>query len=62
MITLSGFLNLLEGVRRTGKEYTALCPAHDDHSPSLSVSETEDGRILVHCHAGCDAVNVCKSI
>lgn len=28
------------------------CPAHDDHTPSLSVSE-RDGSVLVHCHAGC---------
>src|SRR5574337_497427 len=33
------------------------CPAHDDEHPSLSVDERE-GRILVHCFAGCsqDAV------
>lgn len=30
------------------------CPAHADSSPSLSVSETRDGRVLVHCFAGCD--------
>jgi putative DNA primase/helicase len=29
------------------------CPAHEDSSPSLSVSETADGRVLVKCHAGC---------
>jgi len=28
------------------------CPVHDDEHPSLSVSEV-DGRVLVHCHAGC---------
>ena len=33
------------------------CPAHDDTSPSLHVTDG-DGRVLVHCHAGCaqDAV------
>jgi putative DNA primase/helicase len=33
------------------------CPAHDDRNPSLSVSKA-NGRLLVHCHAGCtqDAV------
>jgi hypothetical protein len=29
------------------------CPAHDDDQPSLSVSEGKDGRVLLHCHAGC---------
>ncbi len=31
----------------------ASCPAHDDSNPSLSISETSEGRILWHCHAGC---------
>ena len=32
----------------------ARCPGHDDHDPSLSVSEGQDGKLLVRCHAGCD--------
>jgi hypothetical protein len=34
-------------------KHTARCPAHDDHSPSLSVREGADGRALVYCFAGC---------
>lgn len=30
------------------------CPSHDDRNPSLSVSEGNDGRVLLYCHAGCD--------
>lgn len=33
--------------------FKALCPAHDDHNPSLSVSEGENGRPIFHCFAGC---------
>jgi hypothetical protein len=45
----------LEGVRKTGPDrYIAKCPAHEDRSPSLSVRELADGRILLHCFAGCD--------
>lgn len=29
------------------------CPAHDDEHPSLSVDTGHDGRVLVHCFAGC---------
>lgn len=52
-------LNRLDGVKRTGKfTWIAKCPAHDDRSPSLSIRETTDGRLLVHCFGGCavDAV------
>jgi putative DNA primase/helicase len=38
---------------RSGAGYIALCPAHDDRKPSLSLTD-EQGRILVHCHAGCE--------
>ena len=34
------------------------CPAHEDHSPSLSISRAPDGRWLVHCHAGCSTAAV----
>lgn len=32
----------------------AACPAHDDRTPSLSISDSASGRLLLHCHAGCD--------
>src|SRR3954447_26341341 len=38
--------------RRAGNSWLARCPAHDDRNPSLSIRES-DGKILVHCHAGC---------
>lgn len=44
----------LDGVRSTGRSrWLARCPAHEDKSPSLSVQELDDGRILIHCFAGC---------
>lgn len=52
---MSILLNLLQGVKRTGKgQWLAKCPAHEDRSPSLSVRCCDDGRWLVHCFAGCD--------
>jgi len=42
------------GARRTGTgKWQARCPAHSDRSPSLSIREGADGRILLHCFAGC---------
>jgi hypothetical protein len=55
------FLVLLKGVRRNGDRYRALCPAHDDHNPSLSVREAS-GKILVKCFSGCTAEDVCKAL
>ena len=38
----------------TAGGFVAPCPAHNDSNPSLSISDGKDGKILVHCHAGCD--------
>lgn len=49
----------LDRVRETGPgRWLARCPAHDDRTPSLSVRETSDGTLLLHCWAGCPAVEV----
>ena len=48
--------------RPAGSGWTAKCPAHDDNTPSLSVSQGDDGRALAHCHAGCDTKNVCRAL
>lgn len=44
--------------KRSGKGWSARCPAHEDRAPSLSVTEGGDGRAVLHCHARCsfDAV------
>jgi hypothetical protein len=48
--------------RRTGRDrWIAHCPAHDDRSPSLSIATGRDGRILVHCHAGCSTEAVLEA-
>jgi hypothetical protein len=46
------------GGRRNGKQWLARCPGHDDRTPSLSIGYGFDGRILVHCHAGCSQDDV----
>ncbi|MCD7770404.1 MAG: AAA family ATPase [Oscillospiraceae bacterium] len=48
------FLSHLDGVRGSGGQYTARCPAHQDAHNSLSVGFGADGRLLIKCHAGCD--------
>ncbi len=57
------FLKLLRGVTHSwGTQYSALCPAHGDNSPSLSVSEGDDGRILVYCHCGCTLEEIVEAM
>jgi len=46
---------------RSGAGYVARCPAHDDKNPSLSLKD-EDGKILVHCHAGCEQGAVVEAL
>jgi putative DNA primase/helicase len=42
--------------------YQAICPAHEDKSPSLNAKLSPTGYILVKCYAGCTAESVCASI
>jgi hypothetical protein len=39
--------------RPTGRGWMARCPAHRDRTPSLSIREADDGRLLLKCFAGC---------
>lgn len=52
----------LNKVKKTGLgQYIAICPAHDDKSPSLAITE-KDGKCLLHCFAGCTPLDVLDSI
>jgi type IV pilus biogenesis protein CpaD/CtpE len=47
-------LSKLDGVKRTGPgRWLAKCPAHEDRRASLAIRESDDGRTLAHCFAGC---------
>jgi hypothetical protein len=48
--------------QRGANQWLSKCPAHDDRNPSLSVSEGSDGRVLLHCHAGCTTEAIVRSI
>jgi putative DNA primase/helicase len=49
-------------VRRCGGGWQAPCPAHDDRAPSLSIGTGDDGRVLLHCHAGCTIEEVVDAL
>lgn len=55
-------LGRLAGVRRSGSGWSARCPAHDDRKPSLSISEGDDGRVLIKCFAGCSVEAIVSAV
>jgi hypothetical protein len=50
-------LDRLNNVKPNNGYFSALCPAHDDREPSLSVSEGDDGRVVA---AGYDRLKELK--
>lgn len=48
--------------RVSGGQTMAQCPAHDDRNPSLSVRESSDGTLLVHCFADCATADVVEAL
>jgi hypothetical protein len=52
-MSIETILPLLNGVKNTGPgRWLAKCPIHDDHSPSLALTLTDSGKVLIHCF-GC---------
>jgi hypothetical protein len=63
MSTADALLDRLDGVvSRGASQWSARCPAHEDRDPSLSVRETEDGWVLLHCFAGCETGDVLAAV
>ena len=62
MVGIEDFLGRLQGVRRVGEgRWLSLCPGHADTKPSLSVAVVS-GRVLLHCHAGCEPDRVLNAL
>ena len=52
----------LDGVTGRSPSWMARCPAHDDHQASLHVTKKPDGRVLLHCHAGCGGADIVQGL
>lgn len=59
---LGRVLERLERVTKSGAGHRALCPAHEDREPSLSVGQGDDGRVLLRCHRGCDVKAIVANV
>lgn len=60
---IDNILIRLEKVRRRqAGQWSARCPAHADKGPSLSVRETPEGAVLVHCFAACEVSAIASAM
>jgi len=62
-VTPEEFVSSLRNVKKRGhNKWLCSCPSHNDDDPSLSVTTTPTGKILLHCFAGCSASSVVQSM
>ena len=62
-MTAETLLLRLSKVRKASRDrWQACCPAHEDKGPSLAIRELDDGRVLIHCFAGCSPVEILDAI
>ncbi len=62
-----GLSELLQGLqrhklRKRASGWEACCPAHDDKRASLSITQADDGKVLLKCHAGCETEDITASL
>ena len=56
-------LDRLDRVRQTSPDrWMARCPAHEDRTPSLSIRELDDGRVLLYDLGGCGTDDVLAAL
>ena len=54
-------IDALERLDLTGRGGLHRCPAHEDSTPSLKVTDKAD-RVLIYDHAGCDTIDVLEAL
>jgi putative DNA primase/helicase len=55
-------LSKLPDAKKTGKDWSARYPAHEDRHASLSISAGDNGGAMLHCHAGCEPAAVAAAL
>lgn len=62
-MSVEDFISRLDKVKSSGRgNWTACCPAHEDRHPSMTIREADDGRVLVHCFAGCSVDEIVGAV
>jgi len=64
MNAVDNILSRLDGVKQTGVgTWRAHCPAHDNRNGlTLSIRETDDDRVLLHCFAECSVDDILAAV
>lgn len=63
MSAVDKLLSRLQRVKPTGPgRWVASCPTREDRSPSLSIRELDDGRVLVHDFGGDDVHSIMVAV
>jgi hypothetical protein len=62
-MSAQALIEKLQKARTTGREtWIACCPAHEDKNPSMTIRELDDGRVLLHCFAGCSVEDILGAV
>lgn len=62
-MSIQSLLSNLKKVKKTGNgKWMACCPSHQDKTASLTITESNDGRILLNCFAGCDTYSILRNV
>lgn len=62
-IGTEGLLSRLDGVKRTGpNRWIAKSPTRNERTASLSIKQTDDGRVLLHDFGGSDAAEILAAL
>lgn len=60
--SFADLLDRFEDVEPDGRGYRVPCPAHNDSHPSLVLTLKDDGKLLIHCRAGCPRAAVLAAL
>lgn len=61
-MTAADFAALVDARSVGPGKWQGHCPAHQDRSPSLSIRAGSDGRVLLHCFAGCSHLAIAAAL
>jgi len=59
---IDDFLSRLQGVRKHGEACRANCPNGHSSRGTLSIAAGHDGRVLLHCFAGCEPADIVAAV